>query len=145
MVSLVELSGGCILLPSLILHFYVVGVQVLRVQTVSLLVLFSELVLISLVLCFDVLEIVLENNDLLIESGNLSNVCLLDLLVLTSTAVVQLLDLTITIGPFSANSSLETLYLALPLCLLLSRLFLVLLQVLLLLVTYLSELFGAAI
>ena len=71
--------------------------------------------------------------------------CLLDLLVLASTAVIQLLDLTITIGPFSANSGLETLYLALPLCLLLSRLLFVLLQVLLLLVTYLSELFGAAI
>lgn len=144
-VRLVEFSIRRVLLPRLILHLDVVRVQVLRVKTIRLLVLFSELVLVGLVLKLDLHEVGLECINLLLKSGNLSNVSLLDLLVHASATVVELLDLTVTVCLLSTNGGLETLYLALPVRLLLAGLFLVLLKVFPLLIADLSEFLGAAV
>ncbi len=124
-VRLIKFSVCCVLLTRLILHLDVVRVQVLQVSMICLLVLFSELVLVGLVLKLDLHEVCLECINLLLKSGNLSDVSLLDLLVHASALVVKLLDLLVTVGLLCANRGLEALYLTLPLGLLLAGLFLV--------------------
>ena len=66
MVGLLELLNGCLLLTGLILHLSIVGIQVLEIQAVGLLVLFTKLVLVSLVLELDLTEVIFECLDLLL-------------------------------------------------------------------------------
>ena len=141
-VRLVELLISRLLLTRLVLHLQVVRVQVLRVQTIRLLVLLSELVLISLILLLEHVVLTFEGVDLLLECSHLSDMCVLNLLVHAGTPIVQLLNLLVTVGFFSADRCLQALYVSFPLDFLLPRLFLVLLQVLLLLVPDLPELLG---
>jgi len=142
-INLVKLLLHGLLLAHLVAHFDVVGVDVFTVETIILPVLVSQLHLVCLILHLYHVKVSFSDIDLLFELFHLFFVLVLKSVLLRAELRVKLADLFGFVLHLLSVLGSERVNLGLALGTLLVRFFFILLEVLLLLVTNLSQFLGA--
>lgn len=142
-VNLVELLLHGLLLAHLVAHFDVVCIDILAVETIVLPVLVSQLHLVCLVLLLDHVKVSFGDIDLLFELLNFFLVLVLKSILLGAELGVKLADLFGFVLHLLSVLGSERVDLGLALSPLLLGFLLIFLEVLLLLVTNLSQFLGA--